>query len=360
MLALTSLGEFHHMDLAKRITSFEGIFCSGFYIPDQRHITALSLLFDKVHFLNQLEYVIEFSKKYRIELDKEIPDVELTPFEHDADDPLKGLTEEQRKTVNAYLVLSDQFFMKNALLFPKVFSCSLLPNNEVLTAKLIKEGIDGKLNKYEVTRNPLTVCTDAKDEFANYVNSGCVPVFLNGATFTPKQAISGVSAQQIAANIALSSVTMVLPQTKAARAEDILDAREKLNDHLPYFWSSMLKLSTDVTSKIDPDSSPADIQHEINNLVSTTVQPALIDLVQKLEKERKDRFRNILSSAGKGLRVLAGRPPTDLAGLVSGSLLAGADTAMDFANQLRKVESLKQESGMSYLLELDKIVSKKS
>lgn len=146
MATLTSLGEFHYMNLAKRITSFEGIFCSGFYIPDQRHITALSLLFDKVHFLNQLEYVIEFSKKYRIELDKEIPDVELTPFEHDADDPLKGLTEEQRKTVNAYLVLSDQFFMKNALLFPKAFSCSLLPNNEVLTAKLIKEGVDGKLN----------------------------------------------------------------------------------------------------------------------------------------------------------------------------------------------------------------------
>lgn len=33
---------------------------------------------------------------------------------------------------------------------------------------------------------------------------------------------------------------------------------------------------------------------------------------------------------------------------------------MKFAKQLRKVESLKQESGMSYLLELDKIESNKS
>jgi len=83
-------------------------------------------------------------------------------------------------------------------------------------------------------------------------------------------------------------------------------------------------------------------------------------LVHKLEKERKDRFRNILTTATKGLRVLAGKPPTDLAGLISGSLLAGADTAMNFANQLRKVEALKQESGMSYLVELDNIITKKS
>lgn len=345
------------MDLAKRITTFEGVYCSGFYIPDQRHVTALSLLFDKVHFLNQLEYVIEFSKKYRIELNKEIPDIELTPVGHDEGDPLSELTKEQRKTVNAYLVLSDQFFMNNALLFPKAFSCSLLPNNEVLSVKLIEEGVNGKLNTYEFTRNPMSVCTGSKDEFANYVNSGCVPVFLNGATFTPHKSYSNPNAKQIAANIALSTVTMVLPSTKAANAEDIMEAREKLNDHLPYFWSSMLKLSTDVMSKIDPNATPNDIQNEINNLVSTTVQPALIDLVQKLEMERKHRFRNILASAGNGLRVLAGRPPTDLAGLVSGSLLAGADTAMDFANQLRKVESLKQESVMSYLLELDKIVS---
>ena len=140
----------------------------------------------------------------------------------------------------------------------------------------------------------------------------------------------------------------------------IMEAREKLSDHLPYFWSSMLKLSSEVTSKIGTDATPFEIQHEINELISATVQPALIDLVHKLQKERKDRFKNILTSAAKGLRVLAGKPPTDLAGLVSGSLLAGADTAMDFANQLRKVEALKQESGMSYLIELDNIVSKNS
>ena len=350
------------MELAKRITSFEGVFCSGFFIPDQRHVTALSLLFDKVHFLNQLEYVIEFSKNYTIELNNEnkIPKMELTPHDkNDSDDPLASLTNKERETVNKYLFLSEKFFHKNALLFPKAFSCSLLPNNQVFSAKLIKEGQNGELNTYNVTKNPMMVSTDNKNEFANLINSGCVPVFLNGAQFTPKKQSNRADAQQIAANIALSSISMVLPSTKAASANDILEAREKLSDHLPFFWSSMLKLSSDITTKISNDATPSEIQYEINNLVSTTVRPALVDLVQKLEKEKKDRFKNILSSAAKGLRVLAGKPPTDLAGLISGSLLAGADTAMDFANQLRKVESLKQESGMSYLLELDSWASKK-
>ena len=107
------------MELAKRITSFEGIFCSGFFIPDQRHVTALSLLFDKVHFLNQLEYVIEFSKKYKIELNIEIPDVEITPDGHDEDDPLFGLTEEQKKTVNAYLRIKRSVFYEECSLISK-------------------------------------------------------------------------------------------------------------------------------------------------------------------------------------------------------------------------------------------------
>lgn len=351
------------MNLSKRITSFEGVFCSGFLIPDQRHVTALSLLFDKVHFLNQLEYVIEFSKNYRITLSNEenLPEIHLTPGSPELDeDPLMELTKEQKNTVNKYLFLSSEFFYKNSLLFSDVFSCSLLPEDGPVSVKLIKEGKKGEKNIYEVTRNDLVVCIDSMDEMAKFINSGCVPVFMNGAKFIPKNTVGTSDAKQIAANIALNSVAMILPSTKAARADDIMEAREKLSDHLPHFWSAMLKLSTEINSKLEPEASPLEIKHQIDDLVATVVTPALVDLSQKLEMERKNRFRNILTSTAKGLRVLAGRPPTDLAGLVSGSLLAGTDAAMDFATQLRKVEALKQESGMSYLLELDKLTSKNS
>ncbi|MDR5887325.1 hypothetical protein [Vreelandella janggokensis] len=351
------------MSLSKRITTFEGIFCSGFLIPDQRHVTALSLLFDKVHFLNQLEYVIEFSKKYHLTLNNEenLPKIRLTPSDPNSDeDPLSELTTEQKETVHKYLIASGEFFYRNSQLFSDLFQCSLLPDDGPVSVELIEEGKKGEKNLYKVTRNELVVCTGSEDEMAGLINSGCVPIFMSGAQFTPRKTGGVPNTKQIAANIALSSVAMVLPSTKAARPDDIMEAREQLRDHLPNFWSSMLKLSSEVNSKIEPDASPLEIKHQIDELITATVTPALIDLSQKLEMERKNRFRRILTSTAKGLRVLAGRPPTDLAGLVSGSLLGGADAAMDFANQLRKVEALKQESGMSYLLELDKIASKNS
>lgn len=345
------------MSLAKTITTFEGVFCSGFFIPDQRYVTALALLFDKIHFLNQLEHVIEFSKRYSIKFPGEhkTPEMRLTPASEDeADDPLKNLTEEQKATVFKYLFLSDQFFLDNALLFPSVFKCSLLPDGEVLSVKLVEKGMPGQLNKYQATKNPLMVATDAGDEFSKLLSGGRVPVLLSNFHFPTTPGMGAPNAQQIAANIALNTVAMVLPGTRAAEAGEIMEAREKLSDHLPSFWSSMLKLSSQVTAKIDKELSAEEIQNEIQNLLSTTVKPALIDLVEKLEKERKTKFRKILTAGTKGLRVLAGKPPTDLAGLISGSLLVGADASIEFANHLRNIEALKQESGMSYLIELDK------
>jgi hypothetical protein len=108
-------------------------------------VTALALLFEKIHFLNQLKYVIELSKHFRIEhpIIGQISDFSIKPadpnIEYDVEDPLGGLSPGQRRTVQTYLVLSDQFFMRNALLFPKVFHCSLLPKGEVLSAELVKQ-----------------------------------------------------------------------------------------------------------------------------------------------------------------------------------------------------------------------------
>lgn len=341
--------------LLHQLGRFEGVFCSGFFIPDPALVTALSLIFDRVHYLNQLEYVIELSKRVRIQIpdSKKLDDIRIESTDGRDEDPLASLTPVQRKTAHAYLHLADRFFLNYALLFPNVFHCSLLPNGEVLTATLIKKGTKGKLNTYNVKRNPLTVCTDGVHELDHLVSEGKIPIV--GEVFTTaRKAKVQYSAQQLAATLALKSVAMVLPATKAADCNAILEARERLRDHLPPFWSAMLKLSGDLTDRLGSRATPKQVQGEIDNAVTTLVRPALIDLVGKLEKERKQWFYRILSPMAKGLRILAGKPPTDLAGLISSSLLLGADVSLDVAKQLRKTETLKQESGLTYLLELHK------
>ena len=69
---------------------------------------------------------------------------------------------------------------------------------------------------------------------------------------------------------------------------------------------------------------------------------------------------NIGAAKGDVKITKDGAKIVEIAARLSGGFMSGSDAAMDFANQLRKVESLKQESGMSYLLELDKLSSKNS
>lgn len=342
--------------LLHQLARFEGVFCSGFFIPDPALVTALSLIFDRVHYLNQLEYAIELSKRVKIQIadSSKLRDIRLEAVDGVEEDPLASLTPAQRETALAYIHLADQFFWHYALLFPNVFHCSLLPNGEVLTATLVKKGTKGKLNTYDVKRNPLTVCTDGLHELDRLISEGKIPIV--GEVFPTRQgkAKARYSANQVAATLALKSVAMVMPATKAADSETILEARERLRNHLPPFWSAMLKLSAELTERLGDKATAKQLQLETDHAVATTVRPALIDLVAKLEKERKQWFYRVLSPVAKGLRVLAGKPPTDLAGLISSSLALGADVSLDVANQLRKVAALKQESGLTYLLELHK------
>ena len=84
----------------------------------------------------------------------------------------------------------------------------------------------------------------------------------------------------------------------------------------------------------------------------------LIDLVTKMEKERREWFYRVLSPLTKGLRLLASKPSFDLATLIGNSLSVGAGVTVDLAQQLRKVESLKQDSGLTYVLELNSFLEK--
>ena len=104
--------------------------------------------------------------------------------------------------------------------------------------------------------------------------------------------------------------------------------------------------------------TPQEISAIGTELVDTIVRPALTDLNHKIELERKQWFRRVFGGVFKALKVAAANPPLTQEQLIRSSLMLGADAAMNVSEHLYKVEAMKAQAGLTYLLDLNALVDK--
>lgn len=345
---------------AGNLSQFRAVYCSGMVIPDHEEVTALSLLFEKVHLPNNIELVREFAKHYQIRPSSKAPKADAIQVKSaEGENPFSDLPPKQYETAMHYIAWGMNFAHSYAPLFGEVLESELFPENKIVDVKLIKEGGPGEKNTYAVSfSNTAQLRGDDQDYFPRLLSSGYVPVvgrFHNASEFKGKA--DAMTAKQLASLLAMKSVQMVLPRTKAANPLIILEARERLKDQLPPFWSAMLKTSVELKNLIADCPNHYEVTREATDLVDRLVRPAVIDLSAKLEKERKDWFYKILSPIRSGLRLLVGNPPLTQQQLITNALVLASDTCVAVADNMRTIESLKQEAGLSYLLDLSDLVS---
>lgn len=350
--------------LTSNIERFSGYYCSGCFVSDSSTLTALSLLFEELYIPNNLELAIEFAKKYKfINLSSNIISKaqNLTLKPHDkfqSNDPLEGLSAEQQSVVFQYYTLVTEFFITNRDLIGNFIKTDLFSNNEPLDAKLIKEGKNGELNTYQVSIKPLIVTLSDEDDCtkANNDTSGSFPVLGNINSAFSQKTLSkfDINARSLACVLAMRSLSLVLPSTMPASAEDILEARHKLKDHLPPFWSAMLKLSTELKKRITTEVTFDELLFEGNELVQTVVWPSLIELKEKIRLEEKNKFLKIISPIANCVKVLIGNPQLDLNGLMRAGFYSGVEILDNMMSQGRNIEMLKHSNGLAFLLETDK------
>ncbi|MCK4798983.1 MAG: hypothetical protein KAT05_16540 [Spirochaetes bacterium] len=344
-------------ELSKKLSSFEGICLPGFFMMNPAMITAASLLFDKIYLPNQLELIIDLSKKYKITTNKRIEmkfERMVSKNENIIENPLKHLSSSQQRTVQEYLRLVRLFCIKHHELFPTVFQTDLFKSNKVLDVKLIKEGIKGKLNTYSVEPNSLQVTTEDLHSLENKLRNGSVPLISSSQLNLNTEKIGKISDSSIAALLAMQSIEMLLPSTKGVRPEVILEARERLCDYLPQFWSVMLKFSKDGKNIIQNSKTTEEITQECKNLVDTTIRPVLIDLNEKIIKEKKNWFYKILSPIGGSMKLIVGKPNLTNLDLLTASTSLATRVGTDYVDHKRKLNELKDEAGLTYLIELGK------
>lgn len=342
--------------------TFEAVYTSGLLI-DPSLLTALCLIFDKIHILNNLEFAIEFSKKYTFtsindDLAALADTVEISPLEQDGEpDPLSILNEQQGFTARYYLTNVINLWAPYGSLFRHgVISSSIFEDNEPMKVELIKKGKPGELNKYKVSLGALTLTMDALAELDQMVEDGKVPIlgYPHVQLKNAKTQFKRFTASQLASMLALRSLNLVLPQTKPVDADTILEARERLKDYLLPFWSSMLYLTGCYKSLLHQNTSIPEIERECEFIIDTHVRPNLIDLNQKLIKEPKGWFRKIVTPFMNGVKIFAAKPPLTTTDLLTTGVAAGANITLDIITQSMKLRPSTKQSGLTLLVELDK------
>ena len=344
---------------------FTGIYCSGLFIPNPSVLTTLCILFDQIYLVDNLEYVLSFSKKYRITLhDRKLIEkcehMILEPvIENDEipmKDPLEELTDGQKETVRAYLMQAQYFFIHNHELLGDIIKSDMLPDNEPLEVELIKKGDAGELNTYAVREKRLQVSLDGLQQMNSLIDQGAFPVIGKYHVDLNENHKERLSSKSLASLLAMKSVELVLPAMKRAEPEIILEARDRLKDQLPLFWASMLKLSTKLKTEINQDMNLKDVLFETQEIVDTTVLPALVELKQKINQEKKSWFYKILNPVYDGVKMFMGNPKLTTENLIVTGLTTGMNITSNFVEQEYEIQKIKKEAGLTFLLRLDELI----
>lgn len=293
-----------------------------------------------------------------------------------AADPFTELTPEQHETVFNYLWLAYDFCERYSELFKahvlnteldaSIEESSDIPDIKEILPRIkknpditdIKEILDSWITKPVTIQALLKVRLkggkDIVGELDELISQGAVPLLSTGkinklVSSTPSFRLS---TKYLSSLLAMKAVALTLPAMKPTNSETILEARERLRDLLPPFWGAMFKLSTNFTEHLKQGMRLSDIEHECEDYIDATVRPALIELNSKLKKDRKSWFHKILSTTAKETKLIIGKPPLTVAGLVSTGLELGANVMLDMAQN----ESTLQDTSLIFLIELDKMI----
>ncbi|MEQ8199789.1 MAG: hypothetical protein ABRQ24_00035 [Syntrophomonadaceae bacterium] len=167
--------------------------------------------------------------------------------------------------------------------------------------------------------------------------------------------------QSIAAMLAQQTVCSMVPDLGRLTPEEIMEVRYKTRDERGPFTQAMVRLAYSVP----PDCDFDDMQFELNKIIQTEIEPALLDLKNNIKAQKKELFRKISLEVAGGL---AGIPL--LVQQINASWESGLAAALgltikglvDVHQYQSKVEENRARStayGLGFVLDLNKTSGKK-
>lgn len=161
--------------------------------------------------------------------------------------------------------------------------------------------------------------------------------------------------RELTSILADECVRITLPQCQELNAEDILTAREKLNDLLVPFRMSMQRLSGNLRSAIKDKTTIEEIKAEAKFLAESTIEPVLFEMKRKIEIEKDKLWLRVFGSIVSWIPFVAKSfltPSPEEIYKTMVKVYGDVGKIADAANEV----SLAREPGLSFLLGIKKIL----
>ncbi|MDX6528064.1 MAG: hypothetical protein QOH41_354 [Blastocatellia bacterium] len=248
-----------------------------------------------------------------------------------------------------------------------VLEGDLLYENEVIEAR--EETLLGDIDLNSTDENPW----GTRDEFDRYIRlqvtamaadafaeEGVVPVTDDSSFRVPASLIESIDlsrhAYVQASILAMKSLEIVLPAFAQIPDLELLEAREKLKEHLVPFRRQMLSLAPAVRSGLKSGATIDDVHREAEYVIQTRIAPVLGELKDRLRQEKGKFWRNLLLKGG-------GVAPKFVLNYVTSGAVKAAVSAIGDVKELAcdavdhgdAIGSLKRNGGLGYLLAVNEI-----
>jgi len=332
---------------------FSAVYGSGFFIPNPKLLTALCLVFDQIHILNPQRFIYDYAMQH--------PSPYATgpePFDtsrvkirqNDMWVPFP-LPPEQREAMANYMLECKRFWIKNASLHGAVIQTDMFTGQEPLPTQyghIDPDDLRDPRALGEINFSIQTSNVDVKQLLNDMLARGAAPVFDNSSSVVSAAQHAPSTTRQVASLLALQASIMALPEVRPARPEVILEARERLRDHLPAFWSYMYQLSREFRTHIGEGMTLQEAQKECTDFIDTKITPVLLNTRQKMMREYSNWFYKIITPVADGIELAAGKSNLTWAGLTAILLKTLGNIVKNFTSD----DNQSINAGLTFLIKL--------
>jgi hypothetical protein len=157
-----------------------------------------------------------------------------------------------------------------------------------------------------------------------------------------------------AAMLANQTICHLVPNFGCLQPEEILEVRHKTKDERGIFTNSMDRLAFSVPL----DTNMDDIRYEVNKIVRTDLEPALIDLQNNIKAQKKELFRKLaleITAEAAGIPVLMQQLSTSPETTFLASMGFAIKGLVDIHNYQSKIEEERRKTssfGLGFVLDL--------